>query len=267
LCDRRTEILRPLLSDCGIAARLVTGEAHQVFADRTIGAVVLAASSRDQIALATAACRAGKDVFLLRPLPVYREALRCLAEVAAEGHRQVHIARATAFSLDPTAAQNLIAPDGAGLSRGEVHVRFMAPEQPDAGALLAELIDEVDFAQALLGGQVVRSLSAGGPGVVPGRWIDQRLSLDLVDDRGGRRGLTVALIAGHGVTAQKSTRVFVRGTRGAAQLSGTHLPAGDPNDLRLFLAAVRSRGVGPGLSVARLQEIMELLSTAAPTVI
>jgi hypothetical protein len=260
LCDLRKDALRSALSKAGAAASLATPDAGRLFADRSVDAVVLAVSAGAQLELAAAACAAGKDVFLQRPVPFDLAGLGLLNEEATKRGRQVQVARATGFVLEPGAAGRLVATDGAGLAGAEVRARFQTPERPDAQALLAELLDEMDFAQALLTGRVNRLFKVGGPGILPGRWIDQRLQFEVTDGDGARRPLGIAMIARRGDPAPKESQIILGGAQGAARLEGSPLPAGDPLDLGAFLAAVRTRKAGVGLPLSRLLDLSESLS-------
>src|SRR3954454_7313013 len=70
LCDLRDDALRPALAEAGLTTHLATREASRLFQERSVDAVVLAVPAAAQPELAAAACAAGKDVFLLRPLPL-----------------------------------------------------------------------------------------------------------------------------------------------------------------------------------------------------
>jgi predicted dehydrogenase len=255
LCDRKADALRSAVEGPGALAGLATREARQLFDAPSVDAVVLAASEEAQLGLAEQAVAAGKDVFLVRPLPFLPAAWKDVAERAAWQGRQVQVARGTAFALEPGAAGSLLS-DQRVLAGAEVEARFQSPERPDARKLLGELLDEIDFARAALGGQVGRVVKIGGPGILPGRWIDQRLHFEIVDEAGMRRWMGIHLIATRGPAA-KASRIFLRGDRGAAELAGSPLPPGDPQDLGLFLDAVRSREAGAGLSFSRIVDLVE----------
>jgi predicted dehydrogenase len=239
---------------------VLTREAGRLFEEASVDAVVLAAASCQQLELAAAACSAGKDVLLLRPLPFDLEALGALAKVAAQRRRQVQVTRATTFALGPGATGGLVAPAGEKMDGVDVEAHFQLPERPDAEGLLAELIDEMDFAQALVGGRLERSLSVGGPGLLPGRWIDRRVQFEMSDEHGVRRWIGMTLLAARGAAGPKASRIQVRGGRGAAQLVGSPSPAGDPLDLGAFLDTVRNRRAGAGLSLSRYMELTKSLS-------
>ena len=255
LCDRKAEALRSAVSGPGAPAGLATREARRLFEEPGVDAVVLAASDAAQLDLASEAITAGKDVFLLRPLPFDPVSWRDVAREAAGRGRQVQVARQTGFALEPGAAGGLLSKDGS-LAGAEVEARFQSPERPDARALVGDLLDEIDFSQAALGGRVERVVQVGGPGILPGRWIDQRLHFEIVDEQGARRWMGITLIATRGPAA-KASRILVRGDRGAAALAGSPLPPGDPQDLELFLGAVRSRETEAGLSLSRALELAE----------
>lgn len=260
LCDLREDVLRSA-TETRTATGLVTREAGQLFAERSVDAVVLAAPAGAQLELAAAACAAGKDVFLLRPLPLDLRALRSVNDEAARHGRQAQVARATGLALEPGAAGRLVATPGVGLARAEVQARFQTPERPEAKALLAELLDEIDFAQTLLGGRVERSFTVGGPGLLPGRWIDQRIQMELAEKDGARRWLGIHLVAVRGQAVPKVSGVFFQGKRGTAALASSPLLPGDPLDFGLFLNTVRNREVGAGLSLSRLTELAVILNS------
>ncbi|HEX6901325.1 MAG TPA: Gfo/Idh/MocA family oxidoreductase [Thermoanaerobaculia bacterium] len=257
LCDRKTEALRSAVAGPGALAGLATREARRLFDEPAVDAVILAASEKAQLDLASEAVAAGKDVFLLRPLPFDPSAWKDIASEGARRQRQIQMARKTGFALEPGAAGGLLSKDGA-LAGAEVEARFQSPERPDARALVGDLLDEIDFAQAVLGGRVKRVVQVGGPGILPGRWIDQRMHFEIVDEQGVHRWMGITLIATRGPGA-KASRILVRGDRGAAELAGSPLPPGDPQDLGLFLDAVRSREAGAGLSLSRSVELTEKL--------
>lgn len=257
LCDRKAEALRSAIAGPGAPAGLATGEARRLLEAPSVDAVVLAASEKAQLQLASEAVEAGKDVFLLRPLPFDPAAWKTVAREAARRGRQVQVARRTGFALEPGAAGGLLSKDGA-LAGAEVEARFQAPERPDARALVGDLLDEIDFVQAALGGRVERVVQVGGSGILPGRWIDQRMHFEIVDEQGVRRWMGITLIATRGPAA-KASRILVRGDRGAAELAGAPLPPGDSLDLEIFLGAVRNREAGAGLSLSRSVELTEKL--------
>lgn len=257
LCDRKAGALRSAVARPGASAELATAEARHLFEAPSVDAVVLAAAKDSQLGLASAALAAGKDVFLLRPLPFDTHAWKRVSKEAVRHGRQVQVARRTAFALGPGEANGLLSKDGA-LAGVEVEARFQSPERPGSRALLGELLDEIDFAQAALGGRVERVVPVGGAGILPGRWIDQRVHFETVNEAGGRRWLGITLIATRGPAA-KASHILVRGDRGTAGLLGSPLPAGHPHDLELFLGAVRKRDVGAGLSLSRLVELTETL--------
>lgn len=260
LCDRKTEALRSAITGPGALAGLATREARRLFDAPSVDAVVLAASERAQLELASEAFAAGKDVFLLRPLPFDPASWKDVAGEATRRGRQVQVARQTGFALEPGATGGLLSKNGS-LAGAEVEAWFQSPERPDTRALVGDLLDEIDFAQAALGGRVERVVQVGGPGILPGRWIDQRLHFEIVDERGDRRWMGITLIATRGPAA-KASRILVRGDRGAAELAGSPLPPGDPQDLGLFLDAVRNREAGAGLTLSRLGNLTERLIPA-----
>lgn len=262
LCDRKAGALRSAVAGPGALAGLATREARHLFEAPGVDAVVLAASERAQLELASKAIVAGKDVFLLRPLPFEPVAWKEVVGEAARRGRQVQVARGTAFALEPEAAGSLLS-KGGSLAGAELEARFQAPERPNAHVLMGDLLDEIDFAQAALGGRVERMVQVGGPGILPGRWIDQRMHFEIVDEEGVRRWLGITLIATRGPAA-KASRIRVRGDRGTAELAGSHLPPGDPQDLELFLGSVRSRGAGAGLSLSRVVELKEQFLAVRP---
>ncbi len=178
-----------------------------------------------------------------------------MASEGARRGRQIQVARGTGFALEPGAAGGLLSKDGA-LAGAEMEARFQSPERPDIRSLTGDLLDEIDFAQAALGGRVERVVQVGGPGILPGRWIDQRMHFEIVDEKGDRRWMGITLIATRGPAA-KASRILVRGDRGAADLAGSPLPPGDPQDLGLFLDAVRNREAGAGLSLSRVVDLTE----------
>jgi predicted dehydrogenase len=258
LCDRDAAALCSALGGIDLlAGGFATREAQRLFAERTLDAVLLAVPVGEQIELAAAACDAGKDVLLFRPLSPDRGELRRLNEVAARHRRQVHVARATSFGLEPGSAHALLGTESGESGMARVQARFQLPKPPDADALFVELIDELDFAQAWLGGIPSRLHTAGGPGLQPGLWLDHRLLLELTGERGPRRWLDVALTASCGPEAPKDSQIVLTGGRGAARLAGSPLPAGNLLDLTAFLAAVRSRGAGVGLSLPRVLQLVE----------
>lgn len=257
LCDLQADALRRAVLESSADVGLFTRDAGKLFTEPGVDAVVLATPAAAQIELAAAACAAGKDVFLLRPLPWEPGALRTVVEEAERRGRQVQVARSTGFALAPGAAGSLA---GSRLWGAEITARFQSPERPVAAALTAELIDELDFAEALLGGRVERAVKVGGPGILPGRFLDQRLHFEMADEQGGRRFLEIAMIASQGPAVPKESRISLRGERGAAQLAGSPLPPADPLDLNAFFDAVRSRQAGAGLSLQRVVEIRSRLS-------
>jgi predicted dehydrogenase len=218
---------------------------------------VLAASQDKQFELTAAACAAGKDVFLLRPLPFHSPALKDVVQEAARQGRQVQIARETAFALEAGSAIGLAAASGAGITGAEIEAWFQTPEPPDGKPLFNDLLDEVDFAQAVVGGLVERSVTVGGPAILPGCWIDRRLHFKITDQQGIEKWMSINLIATHGSAALKATRTILRGDRGTAELAGLPLPAGNRMDLSAFLSAVRSREAGVGLSLSRTAQLNE----------
>jgi hypothetical protein len=252
LCDLRADTLRRAVLESSADAGLFTRDAGRLFTEPGVDAVVLATPTEAQLELAAAACAAGKDVFLLRPLPWEPGALRPVAEEAERRGRQVQVARATGFALAPGMAGGLA---GSHLSGAEIMARFQSPERPDPAALTAELIDELDFAEALLGGRMERAFKVGGLGILPGRFVDQRLCFERRDDGGERRFLEIAMIASRGPAVPKESWISLRGERGAAQLAGAPLPPADPLDLGVFFDAVRSRQAGAGLSLQRALEL------------
>lgn len=256
LCDLQADVLRRAVLESSADVGLFTRDAGRLFTEPGVDAVVLATPAAAQLKLAAAACAAGKDVFLLRPLPWEPGALRPVVAEAERHGRQVQVARATGFALAPGAAGGLA---GSHLWGAEITARFQSPERPDSAALTAELIDELDFAEALLGGRVERVVKVGGPGIFPGRFIDQRLHFEMTDGDGERRFLEIAMIAVRGPAAPKSSQILVRGARGATQLAGSPLPPADPLDLDAFFDAVRNRQAGAGLSLQRVLELTKKL--------
>lgn len=257
LCDRREDLLNSAVAGPGASAELATREARRLFAAPWVDAVVLAASQEAQLELTVAACAAGKDVFLLRPLPCDPAEWKTVAEDAARHGRQIQVARETTFALEAGGASGLVASGGGGLTAVEVEAWFQTPQRTDAGALLSDLLDEVDFAQALLGGQVERAVTVGGSAILPGRWTDCRAHFEIADPQGVRSWMAIHLVAARGPAAPKASRVLLRGDRGAAELAGAPLPSGDSVDLGVFLGAVRSRQAGVGLSLSRAAELSQ----------
>jgi predicted dehydrogenase len=256
LCDSCAEALRSAVSGARGAIGLATGEARRLFAEPRLDAVVLAVPAAAQLGLAAAACAAGKDVFLLRPLPCDLAGMREVVEGAAGHRRQVQVARATGFALPPGATGGLVA-GGGTVAAVEVRSRFESPVRPSTERLRAELLDEIDFGHTVLGGRIGRVLQVGGPGNLPGRWLDQRLRVELEDKTGGRRWLGITTIAVQGPAARKDSHLLVQGTRGTAQLAGFPLPPGSPLDLAAFVAAVRNRASGVGFSLSRYLALTE----------
>ncbi len=256
LCDRDPAVLQRLAAGGSAAADppLLTREPAHLLRHPAVAAVVLAAAGAEQLALALAAAETGKHVLLLRPWPLDSTSLRELAARAGLRHVQVHVARAHRFALASQATRAVVG-TGHGAGSAVVQTRLRSPRLPEAAELLHELVDEADFAEAVLGGTIVRSLAVGGPGCLPGRWMDRRLHLDLEGQDGRRRALTLALTADRGAPGQasaKESRIVVRGSRGAAHLAAVPVAGCDPLDLRAFLSAVRSGQPGPGLTLPRL---------------
>jgi predicted dehydrogenase len=258
LCDPSADTLRSALSGAGSAASLATGVARRLFAEPRLDAVVLAVPSSAQLELAAAACRAGKDVFLLRPLPCDPEGMREVTQEAAKHRRQVQVARATGFALQSAVAGGLVAAGGRDIEAAEVRAVFQSPARPDSGALQPELLDEIDFAHSLLAGRTVRVLQVGGPGILPGCWLDQRLQVELLDEHGSRRWLGITMIAVQGPEVRKESQVVLQGSRGTAELASSPLEAGNPNDLAAFVDAVRNRENRVGLSLSRYLMLAEV---------
>jgi hypothetical protein len=231
-----------------------------------VDALVLAAGADSQLPLAAAACAAGKRALVLQPVPVDPLSWRAAASAATQRQRQLQVGRATAFALAAGGAQALVKAGAAGLEGAEIRVLLTAPAAPSGPTRAAELLDEIDFGQALLGGTVVRHLAVGGPGVVPGRAFDRLWRFDLVDDRGARRGLGLHLTCARGPRAPKRTQIVLRGPGGAAALTGAPLEGGPWQDLRLFLSSLDGAAVGdPGLSAARLADLAAQFGQALAT--
>jgi predicted dehydrogenase len=203
-------------------------------------------------------------VLLLRPFAVDTTALRRLATLAARHSVQFHLARTSRFALGHGAARGLVAAGGAGASSAMVETRLQSPRPLAAPELLHDLLDEADFASAVLGGEVVRALAAGGSRCLPGRWMDRRMYLELDGENGVRRGLTLALTVERGPAAAKASQILVRGSRGSASLAALPVAGCDPLDLDAFLAAVRCRQPGPGLTLQRLLNLTDRVLASIP---
>jgi hypothetical protein len=259
VCDHDAGVLQRVAGsgDGWSAEPLLTGDPHQLLRLPAVEAVVLGARTGDQLALAAAACEEGKDVFLLRPAALDGAALRNLAGLAERHRLQVHFARASRFVLDRKLTGTAVIPSRLGTASALVQTRLQMPLPPSPGDLLHELIDEADLAAAVLGGEVVRSLAAGGTGGAPGRWCERRVHLELAGASGPRRALTLVLTAERGPAAAKTSQILLRGSRGAARLTAMPVAGCDPADLRAFVEAVRRREPGPGLTMPRLLRLTE----------
>jgi hypothetical protein len=264
LCDRDPRVLRRLLAQ-GWQADLMTLDPRRLLSDPAVDAVVLAAAPAEQMALAAAACKAGKDVFLLRRLPLDVAGLRPLALLAERQAVQVHVARATRYALARSAACQRVGAAADPPWSARVETRLRSPGPLGAADLMAELVEEADFAEAMLGGEVVRAIALGGAGCLPGRWLERRLHLDLADESGARRTLSLLLTVERGAAAGKMSRLAIRGNRGTVSLAAVPVAPFDPLDLEAFLAAARSREPGPGLTLRRLLHLSErILATLPP---
>ncbi len=268
LCDQDAAALRRqggVAGDGGAEPRLAT-DPHRLLHEPGVEAVVLAVGARQQLALAAAACEAGKDVLLLRPAALDGAALRALAALAGRHQRQVHFARACRCALDRGTPRGTVLPCHQGTASALVRTRLQTPLPLGAGGLLHELIDEADLALAVLGGEVVRAVAASGAAgrgdtsraPRPRRYLcERRVHLELAGRQGPRRSLTLALAVEHGPVAVKTSRILLRCSRGAARLTAVPVAGCDPADLRAFVHAVHRREPGPGLTAERLRQLTE----------
>ncbi|HVT18310.1 MAG TPA: Gfo/Idh/MocA family oxidoreductase [Thermoanaerobaculia bacterium] len=256
LCDRDPEALRAASASIRRPAYLVR-EPLRLFAEGRMDAVLLATPPGVGLELAAAACDGGKDVYLFQPVAHDRQGMRRAAEIAKRRGRQVQIARSTRFLLAPGAASRLAAPTTSQVSGVEIVACLTGPRGGASAALLAQVIDELDFAQSLAEGKPERRFSVGGPGLLPGRWHDERIVFDLVGAAGERRSMTLTLVGGGASGATKSCDVVVHGSSGAVRIGTAPLAPGEPDDFSTFLDTLKRREVRFGTSLQRFIDLVD----------
>lgn len=259
LCDRRAGLAEETARELAASATWLATQPERLFGVSSADAWILAAAPADQLALAAAACAAGRDVLLVPPIAFAPAAVKVLESAASKYQRQVHVARTTAFALDGGRAAGLRGEQFGSFVSADLVAHVAVDEHLPGEMLLTSLIDEVDFAGALLGGQVVQTLRVGLPSPGLGRLADARLQLRLLNEEGHRRQLTIAALAHSVGVPAKRSRVVLTGPRGALSLAGIPITAPDASDLVLFFEAVRNRHDRAALSLPRLLEVLGYL--------
>jgi hypothetical protein len=260
LCDREPEALRQAGRICVGCKPHIGTRPEALFANREVDAVVLAVPAVSQLSLAGEACKAGKDVLLLRPLPFAAAPLRELAAIANANGRRVEICRQRIANLGPTSAAALVS-DATGEPEVDaviVESRLTLPAPLPIEDLLSQLVDEVELGFTLLGPtELERRFELGGTSPQRNVLADYQLHFE---SRGleHRRSLTIKILARSGEDGG-SSRILLAGRRGRAESLFQANPVGASQDLELFTGSAAGAGFDPG-TYAR---IVDLLSTTS----
>lgn len=255
LCDRDPAALARADSMARNSAAFRMGEVGELLATPALGAIVVALPSAQQIEIALQACSAGKDVFLMRPLPEDAGALRELEGVAQSLGRRVQIGRETVANLSPESARRL--EGGLVVDRVHVYAEITSPRPLDRSALVAQLVDELDFGLSVLGGEVRRRLALGGAGCRPESLFDARIHFEL-ERLGGPGALDVSFTARRGARSEKRSRILVASAGGTVETGTRPNEKGAPEDLAVFLDGREGeeRAMSPGLLASRLELLL-----------
>lgn len=255
LCDIAPKTLSQACRLCGERAPRLSTRADVLLASPDLDAVVLATPTELQLPLAQAACEAGKDILLLRPLPFKAAPLRELAENVTKNGRRVDVCRERLAVLAPASASALAALSPDQIEAIDLHAQFELPAPLPLQELLSQLVDEVEFGLSLLGGTpVIRRFELGGTFSRPGTFADYQLHLES-RSQNAIRSLTLKLLARPGHSAVKASQMMLAGNRGRVNLGWRPTPSGNLPDLELFTSPFPAAALGLG-SYAQIVDLL-----------
>lgn len=226
LCDTDEQKLRAqaeLLARAGLRRPALFEDFRRILDSQEVDAISVATPTRWHAPMAIAGCEAGKDVYLEKPCAAtFAEGKRLVA--AAERYGRVVQQRAGAtFAVSPESAPLLMSPT-LGEVRSVKGVRrvYLSP-LPGAGGLVAEALDEIDLARAMLEVKLPSHVSTVTMEGVSTR-MPSRVAIRLSFKQGeeSERALNFEIIGSPALNGGAAPA----GDAGRAPTSATHGPAG-----------------------------------------
>ena len=242
--------------------RFCATDVDELLYDRDTQAVVIATRHGDHADLVCRALRAGKHVFVEKPLAVNEEQLRVVMEAARESDRILMVGFNRRYSPFTRVAKEWLGRETGPLSLViRVNAGLLAPgswvvdPEEGAGRIIGEVCHFVDLAQYLTG-SLVREVSAFGMGGAAGPDNDTTHATLILQDGSvativysalGHKGFPrerVEAFRGRGVCVIDNFRsAFFSSPTWSAKRRGWNIDRGHADELRTFISAIRGERV------------------------